>query len=83
MAETSISDQRSLGGLTAQQIKQLERASSRENWGRSWYKFSRNPLSVVGLVTVVVLILLAIFAPVVTPFPRHAGAFTDFAHGIF
>jgi peptide/nickel transport system permease protein len=34
----------------------------------------------VGLVTVAVVILLAVFAPFVTPFPRHAGAFTDFAH---
>jgi peptide/nickel transport system permease protein len=80
MSELSVTDQASLGGLTAQQIKQLERVSNLQNWGRSWYKFSRNPLSVFGLVTVVVLVLLAIFAPFVTPFPRHAGAFTDFAH---
>ena len=80
MTDLSVTDQESFTHLTAQQIKQLARASSRENWGRSWYKFSRNPLSVVGLVTVVALVLLAIFAPFVTPFPRHAGAFTDFAH---
>jgi peptide/nickel transport system permease protein len=66
--------------FTTQQIKQLERESRRENLGRAWYKFSRNSLSVVGAVTVVVLVLLAIFAPYVTPYPRHAGAFTDFAH---
>jgi ABC-type dipeptide/oligopeptide/nickel transport system permease subunit len=66
--------------LTPQEIKQLERRSRRENWGRLWYKFSRNPMSVVGLVAVVVLILLAIFAPWVTPYPKHAGPFTDFAH---
>jgi peptide/nickel transport system permease protein len=66
--------------LTAQQIKRLERESRRENLGRSWYKFSRNPMSVVGLVMVVALVLLAIFAPVVTPYPRHAGPFTDFPH---
>lgn len=80
MAGPSISETTGLAGLTSQQIKQLERVSSRENWGSSWYKFSRNPLSVLGLVTVVVLILLAIFAPYVAPYPRHAGAFTDFAH---
>jgi peptide/nickel transport system permease protein len=66
--------------FTTQQIKQLERESRQENLGRAWYKFSRNSLSVVGAVTVVVLVLLAIFAPYVTPYPRHAGAFTDFAH---
>ncbi|MGO8693898.1 MAG: ABC transporter permease [Rectinemataceae bacterium] len=66
--------------LSAQRIKVLERDSRRENLGRSWYKFSRNPLSVAGLVLVVGVVLLATFAPYVTPFPRHAGAFTDFAH---
>jgi peptide/nickel transport system permease protein len=66
--------------FTPQQIKQLEHESRRENRGRSWYKFSRNPMSVVGLVMVVALVLLAIFAPVVTPYPRHAGPFTDFPH---
>jgi peptide/nickel transport system permease protein len=37
-------------------------------------------LSIVGIATVLLLILLAIFAPYVTPYPKHAGAFTDFAH---
>jgi peptide/nickel transport system permease protein len=69
-----------MANLTTIRIKELERASRRENRGRSWYKFSRNRLSVVGLGIVVGVILLAIFAPYVTPFPRHAGAFTDFAH---
>jgi peptide/nickel transport system permease protein len=66
--------------FTLQQIKQLERESRKQNLGRSWYKFSRNPLSVAGIVMVVILVLLAIFAPYVTPYPKHAGAFTDFAH---
>jgi peptide/nickel transport system permease protein len=66
--------------LTAQQIKRLERESRRENLGRSWYKFSHNTMSVVGLVMVVSLILLATFAPWVTPYPKHAGPYTDFAN---
>ena len=61
-----------------EQIKGLERASRRENWGRAWYKYSRNPMSVVGLVMVVSLILIAGFAPFVAPHPNHAGPFTDF-----
>ncbi len=80
MAESANVSGQLATALTAQRISQLERASRRENLGRSWYKFSRNPLSVVGLATVVLVILLAIFAPYVTPFPRHAGAFVDFAH---
>ncbi len=66
--------------ITTQQIKQLERESRKQNIGRSWYKFSRNPMSVAGVVIVLLLVLLAIFAPYVTPYPKHAGAFTDFAH---
>ena len=66
--------------LTTQEIKKLERESRVQNLGRSWYKFSRNPLSVVGIVTVILIVLLAIFAPYVTPYPKHAQAFTDFAH---
>lgn len=60
--------------------KEMERNSRRENWGRAWYKFSHNPLSVLGLVTVILVILLAVFAPYVTPYPKHAGPFTDFAN---
>jgi len=68
------------GALTPEEIRRLERQARREGRGRMWYKFSRNPLSVVGLVAVIVLILLATFAPLVTPYPKHAGPFTDFAH---
>jgi len=80
MAEQATTSQGFATTFTAQQIKQLERQSRRENLGRSWYKFRRNTLSVVGLVAVLVIVLLAIFAPYVTPYPKHAGAFTDFAH---
>ncbi|PPR47729.1 MAG: putative D,D-dipeptide transport system permease protein DdpC [Alphaproteobacteria bacterium MarineAlpha5_Bin9] len=47
---------------------------------KSFYKFSRNPLSVFGLIIVVIVLLLAIFAPYITPFPEHVGPFTDFAN---
>jgi len=61
-------------------MRELERASRRENLGRAWYKFSRNPLSVAGLAVVAAVILLAVFARYATPYPRDAGAFVDFAH---
>ncbi len=80
MAESLNVSSRLQTTYTQEQIRNLERQSRRENWGRNWYKFSRNPMSVVGLIIVVTLILLAIFAPLVTPYPRHAGAFVDFAH---
>ena len=49
-----------------------------EELKKGWYKFSRNPLSVIGLTTVLVVIFLAIFAPYVSPYPRHAGRFVNF-----
>ena len=44
---------------------------------RAWYKFARNPLSVVGLATVVAVVLMAIAAPLVAPHPEAAGKFID------
>jgi len=55
-------------------------AVAMENLGRNWYKFSRNPLSIVGLVTVSLVVFLAVFAPLVAPYPKHASAFVDFAN---
>lgn len=46
--------------------------------GRAWYRFRRNPISITGGSMVLLVILLAILAPYVTPYPQHAGAFTDF-----
>jgi peptide/nickel transport system permease protein len=64
----------------AAQLAQLKRASRRENLGRSWYKFSRNPLSMVGLITILTIVLLAVFAPFIAPYPAHVKPFTDFAN---
>ena len=51
------------------------------NLGRSWYKFSRNKLSVLGFVIIVLAILLAVFAPLVSPYPQHAGPYVDLVTG--
>ena len=57
------------------------------NWERwidtlqkAWFRFSQNKLSVLGLIMVVLVILMAIFAGYITPFPEHAGAFVDFVN---
>ncbi len=47
---------------------------------RWWRQFRRNPLSLCGLVLVAVIVLMAVLAPWTTPYPRHAGVFTDFAN---
>ena len=56
----------------------LARSRRSESFGRNWYKFSRNPVSIIGLATVLLVTFLAVFAPVVAPYPEHAGAFVDF-----
>ncbi|MBC7099853.1 ABC transporter permease, partial [Candidatus Bipolaricaulota bacterium] len=46
---------------------------------RGWYKFSKNPVSVVGLFFVLLVSFLAAFAPYVAPYPEHAGRFVNFS----
>jgi len=66
--------------ITQQVVLEMQRRNRRENLGRAWYKFSRNPLSIIGAATVSIVTLLAIFAPLVAPFPEHVKPFTDFAN---
>jgi len=54
------------------------RSRTQESLGRNWYKFSRNPISIVGLATVLLVIFVAVFAPWVAPYPEHASAYVDF-----
>jgi len=61
-----------------QKIKALKWAKRVDKFRRIWYKFSKNYLSIIGLGIVLVVILLAIFAPWVTPYPKHSGAFINF-----
>lgn len=58
--------------------KSLLSPSTKENLKIYWYKFSRNKLSIVGLIIVIITILLAIFAPYITPYPNHVEEFTDY-----
>lgn len=45
---------------------------------RAWHKFSQNYLSTLGLSLLTAIILLAILAPYIAPYPDHAGAYTNF-----
>jgi len=66
--------------MTAEVASQVRPRNRRiESLGRNWYKFSRNPMSIIGLVTVLLITFLAVFAPGVPPYPEHAGAYVDFA----
>jgi len=59
-----------------------KRPSFQKRWDglrRGWYKFSKNPVSVVGLFFVLLVSFLAAFAPYVAPYPQHAGRFVNFS----
>ena len=51
---------------------------NREEFKKNWYKFSRNPLSIIGLAVVSSIIFITLFANFIAPYPDHAGWFTDF-----
>jgi peptide/nickel transport system permease protein len=54
----------------------------RDHWYRSWRRFASRPMSVLGLGIVVIIVLLAVFAPWIAPYPEHAGKFTNFQHAL-
>lgn len=49
-----------------------------ERMKRQWHKFSSNPLSLLGLLVVLGLAFIAIFAGNLAPYPGHAGLYLDF-----
>jgi len=48
------------------------------NRAMAWYRFSRNPAAVVGAAIVISVILAAVFAPWLAPYPEAAGSQVDF-----
>jgi peptide/nickel transport system permease protein len=46
---------------------------------RTWRRFARNPLSVLGLVMMTAIVAGALLAPWITPYRHHAGAVVDVA----
>ncbi|WP_337269547.1 ABC transporter permease [Oryzifoliimicrobium ureilyticus] len=43
-----------------------------------WYRFSRNSSAVIGTLILLSVVIFAVFAPYLTPFPKHVGAVVDF-----
>ena len=50
-----------------------------DNIKRAWYKFRKNPLSIIGGAIILLVVFLAVFAPYVAPYPEHAGSFVNFS----
>ncbi len=66
--------------LKSGERKSLISPSTIETWKIYRYKFTRNKLSVVGLILVGLSIFFAIFAMFVVPYPEHIGAFVDYGN---
>ncbi|HXW95665.1 MAG TPA: ABC transporter permease [Nitrososphaerales archaeon] len=49
-----------------------------QKYGKYWYKFSRNRLSIVGLIAIGTVVFVAIFAPWISPYPQSAGLYVNF-----
>jgi len=64
--------------LSRKELLAAALSRKRVSFSKGWYKFSRNPLSVLGVIILCLIILAAVFAPYITPFPEHAGAYTNF-----
>jgi peptide/nickel transport system permease protein len=63
-------------------MKTLDSNVTWDSVKRSIYKFSRNKVSIVGFFMVLFVVIIAIFAPYLAPYPKHAGAFVDFNNAI-
>lgn len=48
-------------------------SARREMWRRSVYRFRQSTLSIVGLALVVALIFIAVFGPLLAPYPDHVA----------
>jgi peptide/nickel transport system permease protein len=48
------------------------------NLARAWRRFLRNPAAVIGAVIVISVVVAAMLAPSLAPYPGHAGSFVDF-----
>jgi len=51
-------------------------------YGKYWYRFKNNKLSLIGLILVSTLLLLAIFAPWISPYPSSAGPYINVNQGL-
>jgi peptide/nickel transport system permease protein len=58
----------------------LIKPSTWENLSLYWYKFSRNKLSIIGLIIVIISIFFAVFAPMIAPYPQHVQEYVDYGN---
>ncbi|MEI3613576.1 ABC transporter permease [Pseudogracilibacillus sp. SO30301A] len=67
--------------IIIESIAKNEKVVEKQNvseWRKSWRRMRRSPLSMVGLIIVTFVILMAIFAPVVAPYPDDVSGAIHF-----
>ena len=65
-----------MSGIT---LPKRDNSARREMWARAFYRFRQSLLSVVGLTLVLALIVIALLAPWIVPYPEHVAGATDTA----
>lgn len=62
------SQSRTADALTAQDLREqgIRAPKTRTFWGMAWRRFRKSPLAMIGLAVVIIMILLAIFASVIS-----------------
>lgn len=60
-------------------VPKRDRSARAENYARAFYRFRQSWLSVIGLAIVLILILLALIAPLIVPYPEHVAGTTNTA----
>ena len=59
-------------------MEQVLRRTERGNLARAFHRFKKNPLSLIGLGIILMMVLVAIFAPFIAPYPGDAGGAVHF-----
>lgn len=63
--------------VTLREAHVAKRESRKDARKKAWFRFSRNRLSVIGLILVVMIVFSAVLAQYLVPYPEHAGSFVD------
>lgn len=63
----------------SKETRKLFTPSQRETMKLYWYKFSRNKMSIIGLIIVLITLFLALFGQWIMPYPESVGAYSNFA----
>lgn len=59
-------------------LQKEKRSRKQDNLKRTWYKFNRNKISTIGLVGILLIAFISIFANSLAPSPESAGMYINF-----